>query len=108
MPVELYRFRLDRPGLDLGQLKTEVPDPLVAVSDYSGGLFLDVQADSTALPDLVEALSERGYIYLGTNPTTSPRRDLNISQGVVDDVLVDDVTREPLADDVLCNLLENY
>jgi len=84
MPTQVYRFRLDAPGLDIGQLRAEVNDPTANVNALGGATFIDIDADTAVKDDLIDSLLERGYAFVEEAPVTTPVDAFNGTLGVLD------------------------
>lgn len=105
MAQKVFRFRNAEPGVDILQLRSEINDPLATIDAAAGGQFVDVLADETVEDDLIEVMASRGYVFVEADPELAPGAVFVCD--VVNDILVDDVTLEPLADDVTATLLVN-
>ena len=81
MAVHTYRFRLETPGVSEEQLEAEV-GVSVLISDYAGGIVIDVDCDDSRASDLMDSMAFRGYEFVeGDPPTTDAcqfREDIDV------------------------------
>jgi hypothetical protein len=77
--AKVFRFKLVNP-ISVDQLKSEVNDPTLSVTDDAGGVVVDVNADEMSQADIEEALAEKGFELQGVfdpPPPTSAGDDFN-------------------------------
>jgi hypothetical protein len=67
MAVLVYRFRYRAPGVDIGQIETEV-GTVLSISDDSGGALLDIECDDSFAIDLRESMEDRGFDFVKGSP----------------------------------------
>lgn len=85
MPLAVYRFVFDQPGLHPDQLIDDVGDPLTVVTSVAGGLIVDVQADVASQQDVIDTMESKGFTFIVTDPVESAeqqfRDDNNLNGG---------------------------
>lgn len=70
MATHTYRFRLQIPGVSEEQIETEV-GVSVTISDYSGGVVVDIDCDDSRAQDLMDSMASRGYEFVEGDPSTT-------------------------------------
>lgn len=82
MTVRIYRFRLQNPCINLDQIATEI-GVSVSISDYSGGVTLDVACEEANASELIDSMVFRGFQFVIGDPSDSSEDQFKSDNNIV-------------------------
>jgi hypothetical protein len=82
MAVRTYRFQLEKPGVDLDQIASEVGFS-ITVSDDAGGAVIDIECEEANYTDLEAVMGTRGYKFVEGDPVTTADAAFRTSASLV-------------------------